>query len=96
MWIDVAKLYPLYEKTNQSFQSASWYDTDEAEARELKASTEVNPVPQETLKKMNDGPLMMNRLRSFPRAPESFCPSITTFSFFLSFIFFVILLLLFF
>lgn len=53
-----------------------YHDTDEAEARELKAGAEVNPVSQETLKKMNDGPPMMKCLRSFPRAPESFCPSI--------------------
>lgn len=95
MWIDVAKLYPLYEKTNQSFQSASWYDTDEAEARELKAGTEVNPVPQETLKKMR-----------WPSDDESFAILSTSswkflsiyhnVFFFLSFIFFVILLLFFF
>lgn len=54
-------------------------DTDEAEAGELKAGAEVNPAPRETLQKMNAGPPMMNRLWFFSRAPESFCPSVTTF-----------------
>lgn len=45
MWINVAKLSLLCEKTNQCFQSAAWYDTDEVEAGELKAGAEVNPVP---------------------------------------------------
>lgn len=57
MLINVAKLSLLCEKKNQVF----WNDTDEAEAGELKAGAKVNPVPQETLKKMNDGTPMMNR-----------------------------------
>lgn len=44
------------------FLTATWYDTDEAEARELKAGAEVDPAPKETLEKMNDGPPMMNPL----------------------------------
>lgn len=39
----------------QCFQIAIWYNTDEAGAWDLKAGVEVDPAPQETLKKMNEG-----------------------------------------
>lgn len=39
----------------QCFQIATWYDTDETGTIDLKAGVQIDPAPQGTLKKMNEG-----------------------------------------